>query len=193
MYQLPPNLRSRIRKHKKEHGSAPTDSSVLRAALVDYAGVPDSNLRNSDRRVGYAITNQAHHIVEAGDKRANKARTILKDAGICVNSAANGVLLPSEHIDGTGEATIHLGSHVGEYAECVNRALEAAVDGSHSGTKQYRENVLTRLEQIREVLLTCNVPINGNVDADMTPQGGDVGEEQINDIFARKRLYDNLS
>lgn len=189
---MPQYLQMQIQLYRRIYGNDPLDSDVLRVALGDYAGVPDSNDWSSDRRVGYAITNQAHHIVEAHDEAAEPARAILAHAGIHLNSAANGVLLPTTATENTGNATLHWGSHSREYAACVNGALTAAVQSTAPYIEQYRDNVLTRLAEIRRVLLTCNVPINGNVDANVVLQGGVVREVGINDIFRKYNLYNNL-
>ena len=164
------------------------DSEMLRKSL-HLAGVRDSNNWSSDPNIGYEISNQAHHIVEAHDSHADTARTILQKAGIYINSAANGVFLPSEHIDGTGDATIHLGSHVQEYAKCVNESLRKAVEVVKD-RQLYRENVLSRLSEIRRVLLTRNVPINKNVDPDYAEKPR--GVITITDIFKDEGLFDPL-
>lgn len=194
MGQLSSELQTFIRLYKKYTGSELPNSVILRFALTEEAkigaGVPDSNILGSDQHFTYTISNQAHHIVEAGNSRARSAMNILEAAGIDYNSAANGVLLPSEHTADTGDATIHLGSHVQEYTKSVERALEMAVKGEQPGQPSYREKVLERLAQIRRVLLTCNVPINSQVDADY-----DLGTNQgaeIETIFEENGLFDRL-
>lgn len=175
------------REKKRTKRKKVLDSEILRKSLR-MAGVRDSNNWSSDPNIDYEIPNQAHHIVEAHDKRAESARKILRNASIYINSAANGVFLPSEHIDGTGDATIHLGSHVPEYANCVNRALKKAVSRTDPGTDQYRDNVLKRLSEIRRVLLSRNVPINKNVDSDYAPKK----DITIADIFLEEKLFDRV-
>lgn len=41
-----------------------SNSDILRAALVEDNGVPDSRIVRNDSGINYAIGNQAHHIVE---------------------------------------------------------------------------------------------------------------------------------
>lgn len=182
MPQLPDELLTRIHEYRVQYGQEPGNSDVLRAALVE-AGVPDSN-------VCFEIPNQAHHIVEASDVHAEGARSILEYAGIDVNSVANGVLLPTAGGEGRGDATLHRGGHSREYAECINYALETAVGGAVRGTPQYQVHVLKRLAEIRRVLLTCNVPINGNVDPDWDSET--CQPITINAIFIREGLYNPL-
>ena len=185
MYQLPFDLHRRIHEHRNQYRGEPTDSSVLRAALVDYARVPDSNDWGSDPHVDYVIRNQAHHIVEVRSEYAETARRILAQAGIDINSAANGVLLPTAGGDGRGDATLHLGGHSRAYAEYVNLALETAVLGEVPFTRRFQSKVLMRLAQIRRVLLTYPVPINANVD----PNVDFAGTIEIETIFNNNGLF----
>lgn len=145
-----------------------SDPDVLRAALVEDSGVPDSNVPGSDARIDYEIPNQAHHIVEShgGD---DVGRDILSSAGIHINSAINGVLLPTWEGDNTGNATVHLGSHVEEYSDCVNAALQEAVADEQAGTRAYKQAVKTVLSTIREILLNHNLALNAHGDPDYNP------------------------
>lgn len=164
---------------------------LLRVSLVGDAGVRDSNQDRS------GIANQAHHIVEL--RNNPEGRAILEAVGIDINSAANGVLLPTEEISGsgygydTGRATVHRGTHVAEYGQCVTEALvnatgktpdelqDIAEENRPGIIAEYRKRVLGVLDRIRETLLTEHVPLNANVDADYSEEND--GARTIEDIF----------
>lgn len=198
-------------------------SDILRASLTmpvvpaaighgPGAGVPDSN-------IGFnPIPNQAHHIVEAAGGGASglAARALLVAAGIDIDSSCNGVLLPSVHHDDTGDATIHLGGHKQEYADCVNASLSRAINAAipavrapapgaiwpavatnayarlHPGLvggprSVWLQGVIVgRLNAIRTMLLTENVPINQGVDGDWNPLTG--APITITEVFANNGL-----
>ena len=151
------------------------NSQILRENLTLFGGVPDSN--NSPVSTG----NQAHHIVELNDVNAAPARQLLGLAGIHLNSAINGVLLPTAIADDTGDATVHVGSHIRQYAINVNLALDNAIDNDPIFmalgwtanwlralvgplpliVQRYLRGIITnRLAQIRTFLLTHHIPIN---------------------------------
>ncbi len=157
------------------------ESLVLRGSLVGDAGVPDSNIEGSDLNSPDVVDNQAHHIVEVGNRAGQQ---ILANAGIDCNSAANGVLLPVHETDDTGNATVHNGSHVREYGNCVNRALQKAVRGKFPGTPAYTQAVTGTLAGIRRLLLNNPVPINRRVDGTYDPNG----EPTVTDYFRNAGL-----
>ncbi len=68
----------------------------------------------------------AHHIVAAADKRANRSRTLLFRWGIGINDADNGVYLPkkwSSVVPGLNEATAHEVIHTTAYHLAVTSRL----------------------------------------------------------------------
>lgn len=161
-----------------------SDSRILRASVVEDNGVPDSRIEGSSRGIDYTIANQAHHIVETSNRIG---RRILANAGINHNSAANGVLLPEVEGDGTGNAAIHKGSHLGAYRVCVNRALSHAIRGQMEHSDAYKESVLVVLDRIRRILLNKNVAINKRGDPDY--KNGRPGYRSIRDIFHDEGLF----
>jgi hypothetical protein len=164
-------------------------SQNLRLGLR-LAGVPDSNLDPA------ATNNQAHHIVEANDPAALAARILLARAQIHIDSAVNGVFLPVRHADDTGNATVHLGPHVHDYANVVNTHVIQSInndpllyDAGLSAANLIFNNPpltgpqFTRLRQVitgalnwlRNFLLNNPVQINKgyNVDEDFDPESKD--------------------
>ena len=158
---------------------------VIALQKIQFRWVPDSNNEKTDFRIDYIIPNQAHHIVEShgGD---GIGREILRKADIDINSAANGVLLPMADGDGTGNATVHNGSHNNEYSHCVNRALQKAVADKEQGRLKYTKAVIETLSKIRVLLLTQNLALNarGDADYDVVTQNG----MSITEIFRGKGL-----
>lgn len=67
-------------------------------------------LRDNLKKAGYTepdYKNAAHHMVPATAEVAGEARIILRNCGIDINDAANGVFLPTE--TGHGTAAVHRG------------------------------------------------------------------------------------
>lgn len=157
-------------------------SEILRASLVNDARIMDPTQSG--------ITNQAHHIVETSNQYGQR---LLNRYGIDPDSAVNGVLLPTRETDDTGNTSIHLGSHSAAYTAGINAALNKAVADARAAAPrgqqaQVRERaaVIRKLQAIRNVLLTQNVPLNGSSDPTFDPvtQSG----ETISDIFRRTGL-----
>lgn len=149
-------------------------SEILRASLVRDALVIDP--------IHAGITNQAHHIVETSNRY-----------GIDPDSAVNGVLLPTHETDDTGNTSIHLGSHSAAYTAGINAALNKAVADARAAAPrgqqrrlQERAAVIRKLQDIRTVLLTENVPLNGSSDPTFDPVTA--SGETISDIFRRTGL-----
>lgn len=161
-----------------------SNSDVLRAALVEDNGVPDSRIVRNYSGINYAIGNQAHHIVETHNTIGQE---ILRNAGIHSNSAANGVLLPVAEGDGRGNAAIHNGSHNGEYTACVNEALVNATAELLPYIYEYRERVINVLSEIRRILLNNNMALNSRGDADYKDDSPN-GKKSIRDIFQEQGL-----
>lgn len=119
------------------------------------------NLENS----GLAKPNHsaAHHIIPATMKAAKAAIQKLKDYGINVNDAENGVWLPQKGLDKNGNPSnaiglIHSGKHPNVYAEEVNfLILQTKVDPQN--IPQSKINLEKTLDDIRQKLI--NAQING--------------------------------
>lgn len=75
------------------------------------------------------------------DDNAVEARRILKEWGIDVNSAANGVYLPTEK--GTGMGAYHPSLHTKDYYQMVYDRIKVATS---------KDGVLITLEEIRREL-----------------------------------------
>ena len=110
---------------------------------------------------GGAVT---HHVVEGGEKSAEKSRQLLEDVGIDINDAANGIFLPD------GSESIFIGPHHGtshseKYTEMVyNRLLP------HKGD---RNKIIEELTKIKHDLYDGKMPLrsknqvyNKNLDSD---------------------------
>lgn len=159
-------------------------SDILRASLVQDAWVVDP--ANS------GITNQAHHIVETSNYYGQR---LLIRYGIEPDSAVNGVLLPTYATDDTGNTSIHYGNHSPAYTAGINAALNKAVADAQAAAPQAqgrqkwiqeRDAVIRKLKNIRFVLLTQNVPLNGSSDPNYNPVTA--SGETIADIFRRTGL-----
>lgn len=101
----------------------------------------------------------AHHMVPWDDARAARARDILDEYGVDVDSASNGVFLPftTRNADGDlvlsnpdlGDAANHRVIHTDAYMDEITQRLEGA---------QSREDVIDILNDAREELLIDEFP-----------------------------------
>ena len=91
--------------------------------------------------------NAAHHIIAGGDKRAKKLRDMLKEYGIDINSADNGVFLPTEK--NVSEAAYHRKLHTDKYYKNVEKAFQNV---------NSKEDIIYILHEIREQLLNGTFP-----------------------------------
>ncbi len=149
------------RRIRQEYGRGPRASELLRGYLIK-CGVQDPIQGGSN--------NQAHHIVEAGDRHAVFARQALRSMGIYINSAVNGVLLPMYTSD-NHDITMHLGSHKREYANVINEAITVRFNGDIDANGYItldedtgRPFLIDLLNEIRVLLLTNPIKINSRVD-----------------------------
>ena len=110
-------------------------SRVLRKNMKK-AGIEEPNYPNA-----------AHHIIAGGDKRAKKLRDMLKEYGIDINSADNGVFLPTEK--NVSEAAYHRKLHTDKYYKNVEKAFEDVAS---------KEDIIYILHEIREQLLNGTFP-----------------------------------
>ena len=93
-------------------------------------------------KVEPSYKNAAHHIVAGSSQKAAEARSILEKYDIDINSADNGVFLPTEK--GVSNASYHPSLHTNEYYRKVNSLLNNA---------NSREDVLDILDMISDDLL----------------------------------------
>ncbi|OPH60463.1 hypothetical protein BC351_18415 [Paenibacillus ferrarius] len=98
---------------------------------------------------GYAeplYGNAAHHIVAANDKRANFAKSVLAKYGVDIDSADNGVFLPTK--DGYIELN-HRKIHTDDYYKNVDEMLSGAkskddvIDGLHQNRKELTDGTFS--------------------------------------------------
>ncbi len=100
----------------------------------------DNMIASGQKEPSY--NNAAHHIVAGSSPKAAESRAILDKYGININSADNGVFLPTDK-DVTGVA-YHPSLHTDEYYRKVNTLLENASS---------KEDVIDILNMIKEGLL----------------------------------------
>ncbi|EKS4344306.1 AHH domain-containing protein [Clostridium sporogenes] len=91
--------------------------------------------------------NAAHHIVAGTDKRAVELRNILKKYDININSAENGVFLPT--VKDVSDSAYHRSLHTNEYYKNVEKLFE------NVGSK---EDAVEVLQDIREQLIKGTFP-----------------------------------
>ncbi|WP_202115507.1 AHH domain-containing protein [Gilliamella sp. Pas-s25] len=87
----------------------------------------------------------AHHIVPEGAKRAEPAQEILKKYEIDINSAVNGVFLPTHKNTSNLPGIMHNGRHHNDYIDAVNDRLRMA---DKIGTKEAIEAELKNIANI---------------------------------------------
>ena len=147
-----PTVYTDVQSHTELQGtysSSAKDSDILRNELK-LAGVTPP-----------PYSNAAHHIVAVSASRAQRARDILEQYGIDVNSAANGVFLPYRRNGYVTTETMHTGSHKYRYYEYVNKQLEDKI----VKIRQEKGIVTTNdvagiLNEIRNGLLDGSVRLN---------------------------------
>ena len=107
---------------------------------------------------------QAHHIVAVEAKEAEIARNIVTKYKIDIDSAANGVFLPSKDNGYVGETSLHIGGHSKKYYSTVNKALEDAdtyITVNKLSGEDASNYICDILQDIREELLGGSLKING--------------------------------
>ncbi len=133
---------------------------------------------------------QTHHIVEFGAAHADISRQILNWVNININSAVNGVHLPSVYRDDGGDASVHSGSHTDAYGDLVRDRLIAAVNvnrqvlhavvpltpatiGAYLGIAIAVPGdtvaITAALNQLRTELLSGDIELNSNTDMEWQP------------------------
>ena len=84
----------------------------------------------------------------------DEVRAILQRYGVDLNLASNGVFLPnSQDLQHAGSATVHSGSHTGEYARYV-------ADYIKNGNPQSANEVAELLNDLRTKLLNGTLKLN---------------------------------
>ena len=118
-------------------GSAGTvaSSATLREAMIQ-SGVPVPSFQHA-----------THHIVAGAARAAEPARQVLLRFGIGINSAINGVFLPT--VQNVSNAAYHPSLHTAVYYETVNNMLNAA---------QSRQQVISILGTIADMLSRGTFP-----------------------------------
>lgn len=135
-------------EHSK--GVLSSDSEKLNNATDGGSNASSSILRQNMINEGVEVPdypNAAHHIVAGNDRRAAGLRNILEKYGIDINSADNGVFLPTEK--GVSEATYHRGLHTNNYYKNVERLFQGVSS---------KEEAIEVLQNIREQLIEGNFP-----------------------------------
>jgi hypothetical protein len=137
-------------------------SGYVMPVLFGSSRVLRNNLYDNDETSypGY----EAHHIVAENDPDAADAQAVLKNFGIDINSAENGVFLPAtaatENVTGS---VIHRGAtRTDEYIDYVNDQLGNAVT---------REEALEILQSIKNDLIAGRMPWLGSGEDEEVPPG----------------------
>ncbi|MDX2273162.1 MAG: AHH domain-containing protein [Cyanobacteriota bacterium] len=96
-----------------------------------------------------------HHIVAATATAAKLAQDILRDYGIGINSAENGVMLPANsEVAKRVPGAIHNGGHSGDYYSAVNTRLRDIIeDNPNDDFSQLRSKIITELRLITRDLV----------------------------------------
>lgn len=114
--------------------------------------------------------NAAHHIVAYDADEAQPARDILDKYGIELNSASNGVFLPTEYHAEFGNVAYHNGGHTNDYYNYVNDQLlkvqdeidekNLYIEGDDESRRYCAGLVCKKIQEIRIELLTGKLKIN---------------------------------
>ena len=108
--------------------------------------------------------NAAHHVVAEKGTGMPDATKILKKLGIDINSACNGVFLPTTGADATDltEAS-HVGPNGGNYKKTVNNKIKQVYDDAVKkglSKDKVTEKVVKEIDNIKNDLLTGKLKIN---------------------------------
>lgn len=130
--------------HKLSKGPNPRTgrskpSSALRQQLIEAGDFPPGR------------GHHAHHIVPRGMHGAERAREILRRAGIGLDSALNGIWLPgnAQTINVEGR-TIHAGIHSGEYLGEITRILAGAeTSGGEKAVQAAMERLKLGIQEVQ--------------------------------------------
>lgn len=95
---------------------------------------------------------QAHHIVAGSAKMAAPAQAVLRNVGIEIDEAANGVFLPKA---ASGTASAHNGDHTNAYYDAINAALAKFANAGPADKQQ----VINALNALRNDLINRSLKI----------------------------------
>ncbi|WP_127531742.1 AHH domain-containing protein [Paenibacillus kobensis] len=118
---------------KVEQKVTVSQQPVINSGPTVQEASPSRILRANMIKAGKVVPsypNAAHHIVAYNDPRAARAQAILAQFGIGLNSAANGVFLPT--VQGTGNAAYHPSLHTNLYFQTVENELSNATNPSQA-------------------------------------------------------------
>ena len=140
-------------KVEGEYPSYKSNSDILRDQLVK-AGVEEPNYSNA-----------AHHIVAALGTGMEESVRILEKLGIDLNSACNGVFLPTKKASKTDydTETLHSGPNGADYKKTVNNKIKKVYeDGVKKGLSKEKitEKVVKTIDDIKNDLQTGKLKIN---------------------------------
>lgn len=133
------------------------DSQILSRNLIKYLkekGIPIPDFPKA-----------AHHIVGIHAKAAKATRDLLKKYGIGdkeLNSAMNGVFLPTDPLFNPKGSTLHIGSHKGSYHNKVYEYLSEHIANIEAieGRKATTTEVYALIDDLRNQLLDGTLSLN---------------------------------
>ncbi|MDX2273166.1 MAG: AHH domain-containing protein [Cyanobacteriota bacterium] len=104
-----------------------------------------------------------HYIVAATAGAAQEAQDILRDYGIGINSAENGVMLPANsEVAKRVPGAIHNGGHSGAYYSAVNDRLRITRDQAVTNSNNYQQirgKIIDELRKIANDLVLGNLQL----------------------------------
>ncbi len=136
-------------KVSRDYGKTIEASKILREELKK-CGVTD-----------HKYPNAAHHVVPIELDYAKDARVILERYGIELNSAANGVILPSQDSSDVIYEALHNGSHTKNYCDHIVERLQNVIKNNLSEDSDVIKNALCdELANIKTDLFTGKINPN---------------------------------
>lgn len=136
-------------KVTKSYATSKSNSEILREELYSQ-GV-----------TYHKYSNCAHHVVPHNMDAAKEAREILEAFGIDLNSAANGVLLPSHDDDYVIFESFHPGGHTNQYCYNVNNRLQRVIDKNEGKSDDEIQRALCdELTKIKIDLFNSIITVN---------------------------------
>ena len=140
-------------KVEGEYPSYKSNSDILRDQLVK-AGVEEPSYSNA-----------AHHVVAALGTGMEESVRILEKLGIDLNSACNGVFLPTKKASKTDydTETLHSGPNGADYKKTVNNKIKKVYDDAVSeglSKDKVTEKVVKAIDDIKNDLQTGKLKIN---------------------------------
>ena len=138
----------------------------------DYK-ILEQELINSANKAGYSITPpynfQRHHIVPLSEHEAQYSRDILEALDININSAVNGLLLPS----GFGDITyivsenLHNGGHSRSYCAKIEKELSDVLVAYFGDSQDYLKEIsnidVEKKEELTKLICDCLTKIKTKI------------------------------